>query len=280
MKINANNYGTFLNPRAQFHVNSYPYNFVVIRDVFQEYLAQAVELTFQKLISEGKSIGKVGEVGELIYDAINYTPTVWDLKHTPLSVFASTGLRQFITGLFDIEVDEHFMLGMHRHNPPSKRGWAHSDFAICSFPNEPPNVGPLRCFYHDSGCNYSDDSRDRQPNSIKTGRALACLYYLGNAERWHEGMGGETGVFCENAETVLDKIPPYNNSLFVFEISPISYHAYLGSETMQRNSIIWWYHAPPAYLMRRHRRLSDKKDRKGLDPWDRWTEASVAKYEI
>ncbi len=95
MARNVIDYRGFLNPHAQFQVNSYPYNYVVIRDVFHEYLAEALELNYQKLIVQGKSIGKVGEVGELIYDAINYTPTVWDLNHSTLSVFASTGLCQF-----------------------------------------------------------------------------------------------------------------------------------------------------------------------------------------
>jgi hypothetical protein len=70
---------SFLNPAAEFQVNSFPYDFVVIRNVFHEHVAQALELVFEKVIAGGKSIGKVGEVGELIYDAINYTPTLWDM---------------------------------------------------------------------------------------------------------------------------------------------------------------------------------------------------------
>ncbi|MDA1051014.1 MAG: hypothetical protein O3C40_11115 [Planctomycetota bacterium] len=93
-------------------------------------------------------------------------------------------------------------------------------------------------------------------------------------------MGGETGIYCDRAATLLDKVPPRNNSLFAFAIQPFSYHAYLGAAAMQRNSIIWWYHAPSSYLRRRYAPLFEKKLRMGLDPWDRWTEMSVAKYEV
>jgi hypothetical protein len=270
----------FLNPAAGFNVNSFPYDYVVIQNVFHEHMAQALELVFEKVIAGGKSIGKVGEVGELIYDAINYTPTLWDMRNTPLAVFASPELRTFLAGLFDLQVDENMMIGMHRHNPPSKAGWPHTDFAVVSYPRDPPNVGPFRFFYNGSPCNYSDDSRDRQPDSIKTARAIACLYYIGNDPDWREGMGGETGIYCDRAATLLDKVPPRNNSLFAFAINPFSYHAYLGSAEMRRNSIIWWYHAPPSYLRRRYAPLFEKKLRMKLDPWDRWTELTVAKYEV
>ncbi|MEO8493637.1 MAG: hypothetical protein ABI614_01100 [Planctomycetota bacterium] len=142
----------FLNPAAEFHIDSFPYDFVVIRDVFHEHVAQALELVFEKLIAEGKSIGKVGEVGELIYDAINYTPTVWDLRNSPLSIFAAAELRTFLAGLFDLQVDENMMIGMHRHQPPSKAGWPHTDFAVVSYPRAPANVGPFRFTYPGSPC--------------------------------------------------------------------------------------------------------------------------------
>jgi len=175
-------------------------------------------------------------------------------------------------------LDENLMIGMHRHNPPSKAGWPHTDFAVVSFPDEPANYRGMRIYYDGCGCNYSDDSRDRQPQTLKTARALACLYYTANPE-WQPGMAGETGLYADLGHRLVSSIPPRNNSLLVFEVSPISYHAYLGSDVAQRNSYIWWYHADPNYLLGRHHEASEYKLRHQLDPWDRWTDASVPKVE-
>ena len=171
------------------------------------------------------------------------------------------------------------MIGMHRHMPPSKPGWAHTDFAIVSFPNIAPNYAGQRVYFHNCGCNYSDDSRDRQPNTIKTARAVACLYYCANRD-WLPGMGGETGIFLPDGKTLVASVPPRNNLLFAFEISPLSFHAYLGSQAMQRSSYIWWYHASPGYLAKRHSGAVLGRSNRGADPWDRWTDTTVAKYEF
>lgn len=264
---------------AKITINSYPFNYMLIEDAFPAALASSLELLFRELITDGRKIGKVGEVGELIYDAVNFTPLLHHVQHTTLATFASADLRTWMSNSFDIRLDENLMLGMHRHQAPSKAGWAHTDFAVVSFPNEPPNFDGNRIFYDDCGCNYSDDSRDRQPNTIKTARAIACLYYTGNPE-WMPGMGGETGVFADFGKRLVASIPPKNNSLFAFEISPISYHAYLGSDSAQRNSYIWWYHAQPDYLLSRHRDVANMKLKLDMDPWDRWTDTSVPKFEV
>ena len=65
---------SFLNPAAKFTLNSYPFNYLVIEDVFHESLASNLALLFQELMTGAKRIGKVGEVGELVYEALNFTP--------------------------------------------------------------------------------------------------------------------------------------------------------------------------------------------------------------
>ena len=121
-----------------------------------------------------------------------------------------------------------------------------------SLPTTPPNYGSQRLFEPGNGVQYSDDSLHRQPEAIKSARAVACLYFAAN-EPWSPGMGGETGVFLPDGVTLANAVPPKNNLLLAFEISPNSFHAYQGSTTMQRNSFIWWYHSPPGYLLARHR---------------------------
>ncbi|MDZ4852087.1 MAG: 2OG-Fe(II) oxygenase family protein [Pirellulaceae bacterium] len=270
---------SLLRQNAAVRITSFPYNYVVIENAFDDHVAWGLSALVNDRIQQGREIGKVGEVGALVYEAINFTPTIKDALTTPLAAIASVELKRFIAGIFNIELDENLMIGMHRHEPPSKAGWAHTDYAIVSFPNIPPNVFGQRMYFDGCGCNYSDDSRDRQPNTIKTTRAIACLYYIAN-EEWQPGMGGETGVYRPDGKTLSTTIPPKNNSLFVFEISPISYHAYLGSATMRRSSIIWWYHAEPVYMHRRHADAVGFRTSQKMDPWDRWTDGNVAKYAV
>jgi hypothetical protein len=264
---------------SQLTVSSYPYNYIAVEDLFDESTAYGLSTVFNDLIRAGRQIGKVGEVGSLVYEAINTTPSLNDVRSSPIGHLLSHEVKNYIAEVFDIRLDENLMMGMHRHNAPSKPGWTHTDFAVVSFPNTPPNFGSQRLFVDGNGVNYSDDSKDRQPNTIKTARAIACLYYTANAD-WKPGMGGETGIYLPDGKTLVAAIPPKNNTLFAFEISPLSYHAYLGSQTMQRSSFIWWYHAEPSYLMRRHQAAIAARQRTGLDPWDRWTDKTVEKYEV
>jgi hypothetical protein len=269
---------TLFNPNAKFSIGSYPFNYLVVEELFHKATASNLNMLFTELMADAKKIGQVGEVGKLVYEALNFTPVLNHVRNTSIGAFVSAELREFIANVFRIRIDENVMIGMHRHVAPSKPGWAHTDFAVVSFPNESPNCNGVRVFYDGCGCNYSDDSRDRQPNSIKTARALACLYYVGN-DTWAPNVGGDTGLYADLGRRLVKSIPPKNNSLLVFEISPISYHAYLGCETMHRNSFIWWYHSEPNYLLSRHSAAADYKRRCSMDPWDRWTEASVPKFE-
>jgi hypothetical protein len=197
--------------------------------------------------------------------------------HSPISHLASPKLKSFLGNVFSISLNENLMLGLHRHNPPSNPGWVHTDFTIVSFPNIPPNFGEQRIFIAGPDIVYADDSKSRQPNSIKTARAIACIYYIANPE-WNPSMGGETGIFDGVEKKLVARIPPKNNTLFAFEVTPSSYHTYLGSKTIQRNSFIWWYHADPRYLLRRN--ASNYRIVAGQDPWDRWTDATTEKYEV
>jgi hypothetical protein len=267
-----------INPHARFTVSSYPYNHLIVEDCFDEATQYGLAAACNDLVRLGKPIGKVGEHGDLIYDALNYAPAVEQIRQLPISVFASAALKNLIVDVFDIALDENFMLGVHRHEPPSRDGWSHTDFAIVSFPDSPPNFGGQRLYSTSSGCNYSDDSKHRQPESLKTARSVACLYFTAN-EPWSPGMGGETGIYLPDGTTLVAAVPPKNNLLLAFEISPLSFHGYRGSATMQRNSFIWWYHSAPGYLLARHADAVQARVRGGGDPWDRWTDSTVEKYE-
>ncbi|QDV23536.1 2OG-Fe(II) oxygenase family protein [Aureliella helgolandensis] len=263
---------------ARITLGSYPFNHMVIENVFPAALASNLGLLFKELITQAKPIGKVGEVGELKYDALNFTPMLSHVQQTSIAAFVSTEFREFTASSFSIRLDENVMIGMHRHNAPSKPGWPHTDFAVVSFPNIAPNYQGMRLFQAGCQCNYSDDTRDRQPQAIKTARAVACLYYCANPP-WQPGAGGETGLYAELGKRLVQRIPPTNNSLLIFEVSPVSYHAYLGSRLAQRNAYVWWYHASPNYLLARYQSHVAFKQSLDMDPWDRWTDKSIAKFQ-
>lgn len=64
-----------LGSSAKFTLCSYPYNYLIIEDCFETNAAYGLSSVFNDLIRSGRSVGKVGEVGDLVYDAINFTPT-------------------------------------------------------------------------------------------------------------------------------------------------------------------------------------------------------------
>lgn len=264
---------------SQFTVSSFPFNYMTITDAFDNDWASAFSRDFENLIQKGKPIGKVGEIAEVEYLAIGYTPTLFEFKNSLLGRLTSLELKNEIAELFSVTLDENITLGLHRHEPPSKPGWKHSDFTIVSFPNVPPNFGFQRLYTSDCGVDYADDSSSRQPNTIKTARAIACIYYIGNPE-WKNNMDGETGLYSQDGVQLVAKVRPKNNSLLIFEVSPTSYHCYLGSNGMCRSSVIWWYHAPPAYVYARHQVSARVRQSLGRDPWDRWTGESVEKFEF
>lgn len=233
---------------------------------------------FERNVESAAPIGKVGEIGDLVYTARNYTPDVIDLTSSELSVFTSPELKEMVCGLLGTPTNDDFMLGSHRHDPPSTDGWPHSDCAVVSFPKEGPKLAGLNVFQPDSGCNYADDSKWRQPDSRKVARAVACIYYLGS-EDWQDGDGGETAIYGLDGKTVVAKIPPVHNSLFAFEISPVSYHGYIASPRKRRDSYIWWYHCELPDLVERSGDAFHYRIDGGQEPWDRWTDKSVEKFE-
>jgi hypothetical protein len=266
-----------LNKNRKLSISSFPFNYLRIENCFDEELSHSMSNVFDVKVAEGKPIGKVGEEDDLVYSAINYTPQLADLLYTSIGSIASVQLKNFIGSVFGVSLDENLMIGMHRHNPPSKAGWSHSDFAVVSFPNIPCNFSSHRVFTQDYSVNYADDSALLQPDTLKTARSIACLYYTAS-NHWSAGKGGETGLFLPNRETLAVKVPPRGNSLLAFEISPLSYHAYLGSASMERNCFIWWYHSPIPYITERYAESIAEKNRMGMDPWDRWTGREVEKY--
>lgn len=266
-----------ISPKATISLKSFPFRYGFIENVFSTSFAKKLQQFHGTSIVKAKHIGDRNVVGERLYSAINYTPNQIDFANSAIAGLASDALKQFIVGLLGVQANNCIMLHLHRHHPPSKSGHPHTDCAVVSFPAHGPTVNGFKIYQPDSGCIYADDSRDSQPTSRKVARSLACIYYLG-IQDWKDGDGGETSMFALDKTTVLEKIPPKHNSLLIFDSNPISYHAYSASESLIRDSIIWWYHDEVDAVMRRHRDKFFLKASLGMEPWDRWTSPSTPKY--
>ena len=269
---------SFLAEDARIAIDSFPFRYMVIENFLKPALADAAYQAFERAICKATPIGKVGEVGDLQYSAVNYIPDLLDLRYGAASLFCQEDVRMLICGALGADANDCFMLGSHRHEPPSRDGWSHTDCAIVSFPPGGPMVNGMNVFQPNSGCVYADDSLGRQPDARKVARSVACLYYLGNRD-WQPGDGGETAIYDDDRKTILRTIPPTHNSLFAFEVSPNSYHGYLGSPNSVRDSMIWWYHCEIPDLIERHQKLFDRRTEQRVDPWDRWTGPEVVKYD-
>ena len=96
-------------------------------------------------------------------------------------------------------------------------------------------------------CNYSTGAATDPSIPVHpTVRAIALLLYLHNPP-WSPGDGGETGLYSYRKQPVSQPtkaIAPRNNSLFLFECRPTSYHSFLKNRNGPRNSMIMWLHRP------------------------------------
>jgi 2OG-Fe(II) oxygenase superfamily len=176
------------------------------------------------------------------YDA--YSTTFNDEMPAPFHLFTSHPWHHMIANLVGIRVTGDVNGGFHHHAPGSKSGHVHNDLNPGWFLNEthPHRVNISR----NELCNYSTGKVRAGYHGHQTMRAIAVLFYLHNPP-WEPGDGGETGLYSSREQPVSEpakRIPPINNSLFLFECRPNSYHSFIENWKSPRNSMIMWLHCP------------------------------------
>ncbi|HWB26243.1 MAG TPA: 2OG-Fe(II) oxygenase [Chitinophagaceae bacterium] len=159
----------------------------------------------------------------------------------PLNIFYSYKWIDYFSALFGVTLTADVVAEFHHHKINSSSGFKHNDYNICCFVDDPlPNkVNPW----------YFQCSYDKKNNDMTSGRVtgrmrtIAIIYYLNN-EPWKEGDGGETGLYANlgDAQPAV-AIPPVSNAIMAFEISPVSWHAFITNTKNERNTIIMWLHA-------------------------------------
>lgn len=170
----------------------------------------------------------------------------------PFRLFTSTEWHDVLAQLADIPATGDVTGGFHHHRRGSRNGQIHNDlnpgwFVDCQ---EPGGVNLSR----NDLCDYSTGQVHGTGYHVhESVRALAVLFYLHNPS-WREGDGGETGLYSNHSQSVdspTKAVAPENNTLFIFECTPRSYHSFIENRNAPRNSIIMWLHRPKSDVIQR-----------------------------
>jgi hypothetical protein len=254
-----------------------PYRHIIIDNLLKPDIYKKICYKFFEVIKHAhRSHGQVGTNPENVYEAIIATLTPQDCVEG-FDFFAEPFWKNYLSDIFNIIFNPHTAYSLHFHEASkekrSKDGWAHKDLSICSVIND--NSKEVRLT---SGCEYADDTHDR-PHTLKVIRSVANLFYLNNIDNPTEENGGGTGVYLNYQKDPLVKpILPKNNRLFAFEISPISYHAFIGSD-FSRSAIVQWFHSNPSYYVHKHLDKFKKQYREQNLIFERWKDKNLWNLE-
>ena len=164
----------------------------------------------------------------------------------PFSLFVSRSWHDLFARLFGVDATRCVSGGLHHHSVGSRDGFIHNDLNPGWFV-DPDNAEEIAIPRSDV-CNYRNGATlaNAQVTPRETVRGIAIVYYLNNAE-WHEGDGGETGLYRSARDThPVVTVPPLNNSLVAFECTPTSFHAFQKNHRHPRNSVSVWVHRQKA----------------------------------
>lgn len=221
----------------------------------------------------------IGEVGyqKLKYDGFYCYPDPREITY-PFTFLYTRVWKDFISALFDVKTSDEVLTGFHRHIPPGTDGWPHCDLGLCSFVED---RGFDNLNHWAGQCVYADDTAHRQPHTFKRFRSIALIYYLGSNEVWRDGDGGETGMYTSyDPKDLVKKVPPTNNTIFAFAISPMSWHGFIANKRFPRNTIIQWFHSPPSYVMKKYEDLVRARIEQGMPPYEYWTDPNEEKFDV
>lgn len=275
MNLNLLKPHPYISPDIKIEKFTDPYQYIVIDNLFKPEIYQKMCDKFSTYMSRVPNPhGQVGDTG------MSYAAQIYSMQEEDCvdgyDFFKFKLWQIFISNIFDIELNQHMAYSLHFHKgspeKPSKDGWPHADLSICSAIDDLEK--PIKVL---GDCDYADDTIHAQPHTKKIMRSVAMLYYFNNKNNLQEGDGGGTGVFKNyNSNSFIKEVKPTNNRLFAFEISPKSYHGFVGAK-FDRSSMVSWFHSSPSYIVSKNLHLYQErfKERNEIfEYWkkdDRWT---------
>jgi hypothetical protein len=224
---------------------SYPFPYVYAADVFQSSVYRSLEASFQSILDLGLSQTPAkGKFSRMFgkYDA--YGAKLPAASDDPFRIFVSREWHDLLAGLFNVKTTGDVNAELHHHAVDSSRGRIHSDFNPGWFVGH-AETGSVNLSDNEI-CSYKFGKlrAGEQKPPVQRVRAVAMLYYLANP-KWRPRHGGETGLyeFEDSAVTApAVAIPPLNNHLVAFEVTPYSFHAFLKNKRSPRNAVVLWLH--------------------------------------
>jgi hypothetical protein len=244
-----------------------PFHYVVLNNFFNHDIYNSICNNFNTYISRtGPYKDQPGAVHS--YAGYIYGMQKEDCVHG-YDFFISDVWKNFCSNIFNIETNQYTALSAHWHKAPSEPGFVHKDLNICSVVPAQDNNSQIQLT---GPCHYADDSIDKQPHCLKVIRSIALLFYLNNKDPLEDKDKGGTSVYTSwNFNTFVKEIKPKNNSIFIFEVCPDSFHGFSGAN-FDRSSMVQWFHSSPAYLLHRHLdrvKYYHKHHNAAYERWDR-----------
>jgi 2OG-Fe(II) oxygenase superfamily len=157
--------------------------------------------------------------------------------------------HDLLAAVLGIEATGHVALGLHHHRIGSQNGFPHNDLNPGWFIGEPAE-GEVIASGSNIGYTTGVLRVSTQRPVVETVRAASMLYYVCNPP-WRRGDGGETGLYRSARDDIANpvvSVPPLNNSMLLFECTPLSFHGFVRNCRSPRNSIVMWLHQTKAQV--------------------------------
>lgn len=227
--------------------HSDPFNYVYAQGVFFDDFYKKLEDEFRAIADRGldekPTVQPKFSRSMSGYDA--YGAGMNETTTGEMTLFLSPEWHDMMAALFNVRGTGYINAGMHYHTVGSESGFIHNDLNPVWFPTI-EGSGRIRHANHGI-CSYKTGAGPLGPDQkIEVVRGVVMIFYLNNGD-WREGYGGETGFYTDHLAPVTEwvkKIPPYDNSLIMYECTPHTWHTFLTNTKKPRSSIIMWIHRP------------------------------------
>ncbi|MGI8762164.1 MAG: 2OG-Fe(II) oxygenase [Jatrophihabitantaceae bacterium] len=223
-----------------------PFPHVVAENVFTPAFYGELHAEFERIQREHPEAFQRSMAG---YDAAG--AEVAAHRDGPLGIFVSREWHDLLAGVAGVRATADVAASLHHHEPGSASGWPHNDLNPGWFGDPAADAGQI-VVTGASGVGYHHGNRPPGVEARETVRAVSLLFFLANPP-WQPGDGGETGLFASvdaagRGQRVT--VAPVNNSLVLFECTPLSWHCFLANAT-PRNSVVMWLHRRRDEVVRR-----------------------------
>jgi hypothetical protein len=238
--------------QPRFEARAEPFRHWVAADVFPSSTLALLESSFREILARGLS--EPADPRRLSRRMTGYDAYSLSLTRLggAIELFQTRPWHDLLADLTGVRGTLDVSAAIHHHVVGSESGKVHNDFNPAFFADNPQadgiNVNDPKI------CNYQHGEVFQKGRTSRAcARAVAMLYYFANPV-WKPGDGGETGLYRFPKQPVGEPsaaVPPVNNSMLVFEVTPTSFHSFLSNRRAERNCAVLWLHRTRAEAVQR-----------------------------